>query len=124
MITDGVLHARALPPPKGAQRRPWMAMLVIRSAEFHLIALLLQASHVVPVRLGLETRRRRAHLEGIRDKCKPLLQECADLRVACGNQCEIGVLLVSSHDNLLCDSEPWSLAIVDLPSSGSGVYKP
>ena len=50
-----------------------MAMLVIRSAEFHLIALLFQALHVIPVRLGLEARRVRTHLEGIRDKCKPLL---------------------------------------------------
>src|SRR5262245_33831569 len=109
MLTDRVLHALALLPPNGAQRRAGMAVLVICSAEFHLITLLLQAAHVIPVRLGLEARRRRAHLEGIGDKCKSQVQECANLRVVCGNQCEIGVLFVSSHDNLLCGSEPWSL---------------
>jgi hypothetical protein len=79
---------------------------------------------VTPARLGLEAMRGGPHLEGIRDQCKALVQGYADLRVARGNQCEMGVLLVSCYAGLLWDSEPWSLAIVDLPSSEPGVYEP
>ena len=58
-----------------------MALLVIRGAHFHLIALPSQSSHLFLIRLGLEARRGRTHLEGIRDEFKALIHECADLRV-------------------------------------------
>src|SRR6266511_2770451 len=123
LLTDGVIPPLALLPPNGAQRRTGMPLLVIRGAHFHLIALLSQASHMFLVRLGLDARRGRACLQGIRDEFKALVQKCADLRVSCGDQCDIGVLPLFCHAGLLVDREPWSLAIVDLLSSVSGVHK-
>lgn len=116
----------ALLPPHGAQRRPGMAVLVMRGGHFHLIALLSHASRVFLIRLGLDARRDRARLHGIGADFIALLEEGADHRVACGDQgeggvlpCEMGVLPVSCHAGLLVDREPWALATVTLPSSGS-----
>ena len=63
--------------------------------------LLSQASHVLLVSLSLYARWGLAGLEGIGDEDKALVQECADLRVSCGDQCEIGLLLVFCHNDLL-----------------------
>jgi hypothetical protein len=59
-----------------------MALLIIPGGHFYLIALLLQSSHVFPVRLGLNARRGRTRLQRIHDKFKALVQEGADLRVS------------------------------------------
>ena len=42
-----------------------LALLVIGGGHFHLIAFLLQPSHVFPIRPGLHAGRRRACLEGV-----------------------------------------------------------
>src|SRR5882724_859817 len=109
------LHPLSLLPPNGAQRRTGMALLVIAGGHFDLIALLLQPSHVFPVRLSFHARRDRARPQHIHDEFKALVQQCADLRVACGHQGDMGVFLLSCHYGLLVDRESWSLAIVDLP---------
>src|SRR5919197_2509803 len=98
MIQDGVSCPLALLPPNGAERRTGMALLVIRAAHFHLIARLLQSSHLFLVRLSLDARRDRARLESIGDEFKALVQECADRRVPLGDQCDIGLLPLSCHD--------------------------
>ena len=63
-----------------------MPLLIIPAGHCHLIARLLQSSHVFPFRPGLHARRSRARLERIRDKFEALLQEGADLWVAGSNQ--------------------------------------
>ena len=78
-----------------------MALLVIRGADFYLIPFLLQSSHVFPICPGLHARWRRARLEGIRDKCKALVQKCVNLWIVCGNQREIGLFLVFCYAGLL-----------------------
>src|ERR687887_527378 len=117
MIQHGVSCPLALLPPNGAERRTGMALLVIRAAHFHLIARLLQSSHLFLVRLSLDARRDRARLESIGDEFKALVQQCADRRIPLGDQCDIGLLPLSCHDSLLLDRKPWWRALVDLPSS-------
>jgi hypothetical protein len=86
-----------------------MALLVIRGADFYLIAFLLQPSHVFPIRPGLDTRRRRTRLEGVRHEFKALIQECADLWIVCSDQRKISLFLVFCHTGLLEDRELRSL---------------
>src|SRR2546428_109096 len=87
-------RGRRLPgllPPNGAQGWTGMTLLVIRGANCDLIPCLLQSSHVFPIRPGLHARRRRVHLKGVRDKFKALVQQCANLGIACSDQCKISL---------------------------------
>jgi hypothetical protein len=74
-----------------------MALRVIGCGDFHLIAFLLQSAYVLSIRPGLHARRCCACLEGVCDKIKALVQECADLRVLCSDQSERGCFLVFCH---------------------------
>ena len=73
---------------------------------------LVRVGHTGAVRASscLEARRGRARLQGIRDPHTALVQSCADLRGAGGEQYNLGALPLPCHDGLLADSEPWSLA--------------
>jgi hypothetical protein len=78
-----------------------MTLLVIRGANCDLIPCLLQSSHVFPIRPGLHARRRRVHLKGVRDKFKALVQQCANLGIACSDQCKISLFFGFCHMGLL-----------------------
>src|SRR5262245_19332817 len=88
-------------PPNSAQGWTGIALLVIGGGDFHLIAFLLQSAYVCLIRPGLHACRRRIRLEGVRHEFKALVQQCADLRVLCSDQCEISLFLGFCHMGLL-----------------------
>jgi len=74
-------------------------------ADFDLIPCLLQSSHVLPIRPAFHACWSRVCLEGVRDKLKALVQQCADLGIAFSDQGEIGLFLGLCHIGLHDDSE-------------------
>src|SRR4029453_11401916 len=86
---------------KWRSERAGLALLVIGCGDFHLIACLLQSAYMLLIRSGLHARWRRVHLEGVRDKLKVLVQQCANLGIACSDQRKISLFLGFCHTGLL-----------------------